>query len=143
MRTRRRARLYPYLGRIIRPAGRDETYGARRTLSGFRYVRAVYSGLQLMRARSDAMGERSLYAAGSVGDPQFRFQADRHLPDVQTDDELIIVGADGSLEAFNIVSVFPSEPRVGLNGRQIGGYTIIQVRRKAENAQTADKDIYL
>ena len=134
-------RLYPYRGRIIRPQSYSGTYGAGRTLSGHRYVKTIYDALDFSRRMSENVGERSLHQAGSIGDIQFRFQTPVYLPDVETSDELVLVGEHGSIEAFNIVTPAPAKARPGIGGRLIGGYTVIMARRKA--TQTADLDIYL
>ena len=137
----RTARLYPYRGRIIRPQTRDENFGAARTLSGHRYVQTLYSDLAFARRMSQDIGERSVFGVGSITDVQFRFQTPRYLPDVETSDELVLVNADGSLEAYNIVTPAPFIGRPGIGGRMTAGYTVILARRKA--AKNADMDIYL
>ena len=133
--------VYPYRGRIIRPSADDNTVGAVRTPSGERYVTTLYGGLRFSRRRSDNQGERSIQRSGLIGRPQFRFQTPVYLPDVLTDDELVLIMEDGRLEAYNIVTPAPTIGRPGLGGRRIGDYTVLLAQRKAE--QNADMDIYL
>lgn len=139
--TRLPARLYPYRGRIVRPQSRDGNFGAARTLSGHRYVRTLYDALSFARRMSQEVGERAAFTAGSISDVQFRFQTPRYLPGVEVSDELVLVHADGSLEAYNIVTPAPFTGRPGIGGRRTAGYTVLLARRKA--AQNADMDIYL
>ena len=134
-------RIYPYRGRIIRPQPYDGEYGADRTLSGHRYVRTIYDGLDFSRRMSENTGERALHQAGSIGDIQFRFQTPVYLPQVETSDELVLIDEDGGMEAYNIVTPAPAKGRPGIGGRRIGGYTVIIARRKA--AQNAELDIYV
>ena len=139
---KRRDRLYPYRGRIIRPqevpSGND--FGAERTRSGHRYVLMLHDRLQFSRRMSENQGERALYRAGTIGDVQFRFQTPVYLPDVRTSDELAVL-EDDMLVLYNIVTPAPHVGRAGLGGKRIGEYTVILAQRKA--AQNAEMDIYL
>lgn len=136
-------RLYPYRGRIIRILPSDSPYGAGRTASGHRYVRILYDELPFSRRVSPQIGggERAVFGVGTVTDAQFRFQTPRYLPGFDTGDELVLVFADGRLEAYNIITPAPFIQRPGIGGRLVGGYTAILTRIKA--AQNADLDIYL
>lgn len=138
--ARRRDRLYPYRGRIIRPQPHDSRYGADRTISGHRYVAIVYDSLRFSRRRSENQGERGLFGSGSVADTQFRFQTPAYLPEAATEDELALL-EDGKVILYNIVTPAPVVGRPGVGGRLIGGYTVILARRKA--AQNAEMDIYV
>ena len=133
--------LYPYTGKIIRPTDQNETYGAIRDLEGYRHVRILHDQLRFSRMASDAQGERSVFTAGTVEQPRFRFQTPIYLQDVETSDE-IVISLGSELFSYNITSIAPSLGRMGMDGMLwAGGYTIFQARLKA--VPNSHLDIYV
>lgn len=132
--------LYPYVGRVIRVLQPDDNrFGSGRTDGGYRNVRTLHDNVPFARRMSEGSGERGLGSAGSIGDPRYRFQSPRYMPDVTTADELVLV-LDGRSEAYNIVLAHAVPKRTGMLGDEIGGYTVFLAQRKS--VQNTVSDIY-
>lgn len=127
------------MGRIIRVVPPDNQYGAGRTEDGYRVVQELYGGVRFSRRTSEGSGESGLGYAGTIGDPRFRFQANRYMPDITVDDEVVLLFGD-RMEAYNIVLSHPVPKRAGLLGDEVGGYT--QILAQLKPVQNPDMDIY-
>lgn len=132
-------RIYPYVGRIIRPQIPDSNpYGANRATDGTRNVTVLHDNLPFMKMRMEGEGEQSFFRAGTGGATPARFQTPNYLNNLRVSDELQLKFGN-TYEAWNITNISPQIGRPGLTGTTIGNYTVLLAERKT--AQNTGDDV--